>query len=199
MSVDDVRAIIKVETALVNQQAIEHLEYLLKVASGDDEICHRLEEIQSGVNTLTRMLETREDVLVEADKVLTQMSAALTEMQTQRDAAMDELHTLIHQLINGNFWENDTTMEVYEAATEQHNEAFWSSLPYDMAAMLGGKWDFMDADLLYGVITAESEEEFADIHGLSTDAVKTFREQLLQLIRELADQRLGRGNKLSSS
>ena len=164
------------------------VSYLDKLSGGVPEIQNNLRVIFENARELVRKVTEYEQTLVNAEQYIERVEIERNELLKQRDAVLDELNDFINDMKAGEFWNNDTSMEVYESAVEQHNEAFWQSLPYDIASMIGGEWTFGDADLLYDAITASSDIEFADGRAMPVEAVQTFRADLLNLVRKLRDQ-----------
>lgn len=164
------------------------VSFLDKLSGGVPEIQEQLGIIFNNARELVRKVSSYEQTLANAEVYIDRVEVERNELLKQRDAVLDELHTFITDMKHGEFWNNDTSMEVYESAVEQHNEAFWASLPYDIANMIGGEWTFSDADLLYDAITASSDEEFADGRAMPVEVVQEFRSDLLGLVRKLRDQ-----------
>lgn len=77
--------------------------------------------------------------------------------------------------------------KLYDKAMNEHNEAFWSSLPYDMATMLGDDWEHWNADTLFMAITVDPNEVDKDgeYFGFTYDQLTDFREKLLVMVQEL--------------
>lgn len=114
---------------------------------------------------------------------------ALTEASKQRDTALTELKGLVEAIQRRDI--NHPTLmnfysQLYEDVMEQHNAAFWESLPYDIADVMGGDWDFMDADVLYNLISTEGmdDEGIAEDFGTTPEKVRDARAKLLAVIRE---------------
>lgn len=191
MSVDDVRAITKLETTEAMNLINAAIDDLDAMSNQDELVRERLNAIFTGAKALVQANAAREAVLKNAQNHINSVQAERDALLLQRDAVLDELHTFITQMTNGDFWDNDTSTEVYEAAVEVHNEAFWSSLPYDIADKIGGEWQFFDADLLYDVLTTFDEEEFAYGRGLAVEDVHEFRANVLTLVRQLSKKENG--------
>jgi hypothetical protein len=128
----------------------------------------------------------RDDLLQCLSDLAKAATVGQAEMQRQRDAILQEASTVLERLKNGEFFDQGFELggEVYEAAVEQHNQAFWESLPYDMATMLGGKWDNRQADLLYSLLTDEAEE-VAEGYNLDVEDVTRFRSELFEMVNKL--------------
>src|SRR5690606_33997969 len=102
-------------------------------------------------------------------------------------AALDELDTLEQGL--GNIWmsQHPKLQRLYAEVMETHNAAFWESLPYDMAEVLGDNWQQWDADTLYAAVTADIDEvdEDGDYYGFTRDQLIAFRKNLHTQILKL--------------
>lgn len=117
---------------------------------------------------------------------------ATDRLTKQRDAMAEDLEKIDDALENP--WQLSLPPKVeqaYERVTESHNEAFWESLPYDMADVLGDGWDFIYADKLYTGLTLDlfeydegvAEEVLPDEHGISLENLLMFRRELLNLVK----------------
>jgi hypothetical protein len=131
----------------------------------------------------------RDDLLQEFERMTKVATIGQAEMLRQRDAVLDEMSEVINRLTNGDFFSKDFKLggEVYEAAVDQHNAAFWESLPYDMAASMGGRWQERHADLLYSLLMGEVEE-VADNNNLEIEDVIAFRECLFDMVEKLDEK-----------
>jgi hypothetical protein len=131
----------------------------------------------------TQELMSRSLALVQGHEV------ALAETSRQRDQAMSELTSLVTALKNRDI-NHPTIMnfysQLYEEVMDEHNAAFWESLPYDVAEVMGGEWDFMDADALYNLISTPDmdDEGIAADYGTTPEKVREARAKLLAVVRE---------------
>lgn len=80
--------------------------------------------------------------------------------------------------------------DVYENVMEEHNEAFWESLPYDMAHMMSkdsSRWGHMDADTLYTLITIDPKAvpDDRDEYGFTYLEMIQFRQNLLAMVKKI--------------
>jgi len=117
------------------------------------------------------------------------MRVALT-FQQQRDELVK-----VHADMREAFQRNDSNdpfvrqimSKLYDKAMDEHNEAFWASLPYDMATMLGDDWEHWNADTLFMAITVDANEvdEDGEYFGFTYDQLTDFREKLLVMVQEL--------------
>lgn len=116
-------------------------------------------------------------------------------VRAQRDQIAGELAEVIDALHNHWSTNNPLVNAVHEQVVEAHNAAFWESLPYDMAAVLGEQWSFMDADLLYSILTADPEEMWEDgsDFGFTPEQLAAFRQNLLVMMRAFV-ARIGASN-----
>lgn len=179
----------KTDAMMAIQEAISKLD---DMSGGLPEIQDNLRIIFENSRAMVRALSHQEQTLIDAGVYVDRLQGERDELLKQRNAVLDELNNFINAMTNGDFWENDTTSEIYEAAVQEHNEAFWASLPYDIAAMMGGDWTFFHADLLYDLLTAEDLQEFAEGHNLQIDDVQAFRQAVFDMINALHNKALGR-------
>lgn len=161
-----------------------------------DQLTRNVEGVQEQLSIIFEQAKALSKEGFERDDMLqclADMAKAATlgqaEMQRQRDALIEEAQTMIERLKSGDFFDQKFPLggEVYEAAVEQHNQAFWESLPYDMATMLGGKWDSRQADLLYALVTDDAEE-IADGWNLEVEDVRAFRAELFEMVNKLYEK-----------
>jgi hypothetical protein len=131
----------------------------------------------------------RDDLLQEFERMTKVATIGQAEMLRQRDAVLDEMSEIINRLEAGDFFSDQFKLggKVYEIAVEQHNAAFWESLPYDMATAMGGKWTHMHADLLHDLIIGGAEE-IADGNNLALEDVLAFREVLFEMVNKLYEK-----------
>lgn len=185
----------KVSKAEAMERISVAVSTLSSISGGLPEINEPLAEIHKLARAMVKMIEYRDHLLAEAEALIDATQAANGELTKQRDAIALEMQQLIDDLKAGDFFsdalktpgEIGVKGEIYQAAVEQHNEAFWESLPYDMADMLGDKWRHMDAHALYCLLT-DDEEIVAEGYDLTPDEVLAFREKLLGMVRGLTDR-----------
>lgn len=180
-------------------EAMERISLAVSTLSGMSgglpEINEPLAEIHKMARLQHKMLEYRDHLLAEAERLIDSTVAANSELTKQRDAIAQEMQQLIDDLKAGDFFsdalktpgEPGVKGEIYDAAMNYHNEAFWQSLPYDMADALGESWQHMDASALYSLLT-DDEEIVAEGYDLTPDEVLKFRKKLLDMVRELTDR-----------
>jgi hypothetical protein len=115
-------------------------------------------------------------------------------MQRQRDAVLDEMSEILNRLDAGDFFSKDFELgrKVYGQAMETHNEAFWESLPYDMAERFGKPWTSEMADLLVSLLI-EDEDTMADDRDMDVEDIIAFRSVLFDIVKKLYDK--GDGDK----
>lgn len=143
---------------------------------------------QAGLTALTNAWETNQalaSLIQDAETLLGACYEIMTELTDQRNNAMTELNDLVEALHNVWGTSNPRVLAAYNDIIEQHNAAFWESLPYDMASVLGGQWNFMEADTLYHVLTADIEEvsEDGSNFGFTPDQLVAFRANLLTMLK----------------
>lgn len=157
------------------------------------EIVEPLRDIFKMSRAMVKMIEKRDELLVEAEALINATQAANSELTKQRDAIATEMQQLIDDLKAGDFWNDDKSGvkgDIYEAAMDTHNAAFWESLPYDMMENLrgedkeGGDWQHWNADTLYSLITGNSFE-VADGLGVDEETVLAFRQVLLEMVKKV--------------
>jgi hypothetical protein len=181
-------------------EAMERISLAINTLSGMSgglpEINEPLAEIHKLSRAMVKMIEYRDHLLAEAERLIDSTVAANSELTHQRDAIAQEMQQLIDDLKAGDFFSGELGKpgvkgEIYEAAVEQHNQAFWESLPYDMAEMMrgerkqGGDWQHMDANTLHSLITGDSFE-VADGLGIEEETVLAFRQALLDMVRKVS-------------
>lgn len=145
-----------------------------------------LQQLWQGIELLAAKSTNDEKALQTASAIILAQQTAVNEMTAQRDLIADDLARLVkamrHMDLNNPevqwFWG-----KVYENAMENHNAAFWESLPYDMANVLGDDWNHMTADKLYMLITEDEEESEYD-----PEQLRAWRAKLLALVQEFKDE-----------
>lgn len=160
-----------------------------KLTRGIEGVQEQLHIIFNRAKSLGEEGFKRDDVLQCLSDLAKTATVGQEEMQRQRDAILEEAATVIERLKSGDFFDQKFPLgaEVYEAAVEEHNAAFWESLPYDMAAAMGDKWQNGHADLLHDLIIGD-EEEIADGNCLDVEDVRTFRAELFELVNKLYEK-----------
>lgn len=130
------------------------------------------------------------EIMQQAHHAVAAIIATAEEVRKQRDQIAGEFNELIVAIENNWMTDHPLIRALHERVTEAHNAAFWESLPYDMAAVLGGQWSFMDAELLYSILTADPEEMFEDgsDFGFTPEQLAAFRQNLLVMMRAFVAQ-----------
>lgn len=185
MAIEDVRAISQIDTASAMNRINSAIDELNRLALGDPVVQEQLNHIFSGARDLVKVNSEQIAVMKNAEIYTQKLQAANDELLKQRDGVLEELNTLIYHAMNGDFYESDTLQEIYDVAIQEHNVAFWESLPQDIASSIGGDWNFMDADLLYDALIAHSAEDFAEGRNLDVAVVNEFKARILGLVRQL--------------
>jgi hypothetical protein len=185
-----------IELSFGRDKITEAMMELTQALYKADELTQGIEGVQEQLHIIFAQAKSlgeegfkRDDVLQCLSDLAKVASVGQEEMQRQRDAILEEAATVIERLKSGDFFDQKFELgaEVYEAAVEQHNQAFWESLPYDMASMLGGKWGNSQADLLYALLTDEAEE-VADGWNLEVEDVTSFRAELFEMVNKLYEK-----------
>lgn len=187
------KAIKKVSKAEAMERISVAISTLSGMSGGLPEINEPLAEIHKLSRAMVKMIEYRDHLLAEAERLIDSTVAANSELTKQRDTIAAEMQQLIDDLKAGDFFSEEPGVkgEIYEAAVDQHNQAFWESLPYDMAEMMrgedkeGGDWQHMDANTLHSLITGDSFE-VADGLGIEEETVLAFRQVLLDMVRKVS-------------
>jgi hypothetical protein len=135
--------------------------------------------------------------LVDVWSTIGMMNIHWSEMATllvqQRDQALSELSAIISAVEDVDYHHPVVGVaigEIYERQMEEHNGNFWTSLPYDVAHTLGRKWTHSDAQALVDLIIDHDDlddEEWAEEHGWTLEAVKIARARLLKAVRGLKE------------
>lgn len=161
-----------------------------------DELTRGIEGVQEQLHIIFNQAKSlgeegfkRDDVLQCLSDLAKAATVGQEEAMRQRDAILEEAAQVIERLKSGDFFDQKFPLGgvVYEAAVEQHNEAFWASLPYDMAAAMGDKWQNGHADLLHDLIIGD-EEEIADGNNLDVEDVRAFRAELFKMVNKLYEK-----------
>lgn len=155
--------------------------YLGAVEHGDEAFADAIVVIASRANQLSDTVEHQSAFIT----ALVEMS---NELAVQRDDAMQELGSLdngIEAIKRNHFPAHPKLNNLYDGMAESHNAAFWESLPYDFANMLGYPWEYYHADDLYMALTVDLEEVGEDEHGYTAEELQAFRDQLLIMIKQL--------------
>jgi hypothetical protein len=190
----------KVSKAEAMERISVAVSTLSSMSGGLPEINEPLAEIHKLSRAMVKMIEYRDQLLARAEALIDATQAANGELTKQRDAIAQEMQQLIDDLKAGDFFSDtkyaDGKMqigvkgEIYSTAVEQHNGAFWESLPYDMMETLrgdnkeGGDWQHWNASTLYSLITDDSFE-VADGLGVDEETVLAFRQVLLDMVRKI--------------
>lgn len=130
------------------------------------------------------------EIMQQAHNAVAAIIATANEVRAQRDQIAYEFDGLITAIENNWMTDHPLIRELHERIADTHNAAFWESLPYDMAAALGGQWNFMDADLLYSILITDPEEMWEDgsDFGFTPEQLAAFRQNLLVMMRSFVAQ-----------
>jgi hypothetical protein len=131
----------------------------------------------------------RAHALIEAER-----AAAETLLQ-QRDAIGDEYASLLRSIEQGNINIlaappdlREVLYKLYAQIKEMHNEAFWQSLPYDIASIMsqfGLEVEHTEAELLYELLTTDFEEVAPEDFGWTHAQVTSARLRLIEIARQM--------------
>jgi hypothetical protein len=148
-----------------------------------------LQIIFEQAKTLSKEAFERDDLLQEFARLSKIAVMGEAEMLRQRDAVLDEMGEIYNRLTGGDFHSKDFKLgaEIYNVAIEQHNAAFWESLPYEIANAMGKPWQHWHGDLLHDLIIGEAEE-IADGNNLELEDVYAFRELLFEMVNKLYEK-----------
>jgi hypothetical protein len=146
----------------------------------------QLNQIVQAAHGLSAQIYQRDELLEQASSLITALETSATEFRGQRDAVLDEMSTMLNRLKEGDFFSEKFELgrEVYQQAMETHNEAFWQSLPYDMADMLGKPWTQTECDFLFSLLVDDAEI-IADGYNLEAEDVSAFRLALFDMVKKL--------------
>lgn len=141
-------------------------------------------EAQTAIQATWNSISMIADMVTRVNGVIAGSASLVQSIAAQRDKALEELQGFVKAVKNGDVM-NPLIRDLAEDITDEWSEAFWESLPYDLGQIL--HMDYYDADLLYTAITLDTSYEFPDVneHGVSADALETFRSQLRDLLIEL--------------
>lgn len=137
------------------------------------------------------LVQQAEHHLAEADATFAGMNQAIRQLADQRNQILGELDSITQALISVYGASHPLVDQFANAIMEDHNAAFWESLPYDFAQMLGENWSHMDADDLYAALTVNLEEkdEGSGDYGYTRDELVAFRTVLLDLVRQFLQKK----------
>lgn len=138
------------------------------------------------------LIANRADIMHDAVGTQSAFITALIEMNTaladQHDGVVQELSDLdngLEAIKRNHFPAHPKLNGLYDGMAESHNAAFWESLPYDFAEMLGEPWQNWDASSLYTALTIDIDEVDESLDGYTPTELQAFRGQLLTMIRQL--------------
>ena len=185
MSADDVRAITKLDRERYMDSIQNDLNAAWQAVLSLPEDHPRREVALAAISNAWETNQALASLIQDAETLLGACYQMMTDLTDQRNQAMTELNDLIEALHDVWGTSNPHIRAAYEQIIDSHNAAFWESLPYDMAAVLGGNWNFMDADTLYQVLTADIEEVSPDGRdfGFTPEQLITFRANLLAMLK----------------
>lgn len=118
----------------------------------------------------------------------TELAAGIVQ---QRDQVIAELGGIVTALQNADYHNplvSKAIGGVYEEVMEQHNGAFWESLPYDVAQTMGKGWSHNEAQALVDLIIDHDDiddEDFAEEHGWTVEGLQKARAAILKAVRKL--------------
>jgi hypothetical protein len=117
------------------------------------------------------------------DELVKQRDGSLNELSNLLNALekADEAHPLVKKLATGLY------PQIYEQAMDDHNGAFWESLPYDIAEVMGGQWTFMDAETLHLLISDPDLDVNLDGEGWTAEQVQWARDTMLKVVHKMKD------------
>jgi len=135
--------------------------------------------------------ETQELLLRSVARVQGQ-SKAIDDLTKIRESVLDEMSTLLNAIQTRDI--NHPLIykfyrKLYGEIAEEHNAAFWESLPYDVAQVMGKEWEHYDAGLLTDLISGGDgdEEGFAEDNGWTIEQVQHAKAKILAVVRELSN------------
>jgi hypothetical protein len=175
------------QLAQIVTQSRQALAEILAAVETLDEAADGEEDIIVELNTIWDQAQTLAAYIGEQAQAIVAMTAVTREVVEQRDQAVTKLSDLNQALDESWATDNQRVLNFIDEIQEDHNVAFWESLPYDMAYMMGGEWDYIKADALYQAITMDmGEKEEGDYDtGYTREELIAFRSKLLDLIKEL--------------
>lgn|GEM_PF-6988875 len=132
------------------------------------------------------LVQQAERYLAESDATFAATFETLRQVTDQRNQVLGELDSITQALVNVYGGDHPLVNEFRNNVIDGHNEAFWESLPYDFAQMLGENWSHMDADDLYTALTMNLKEKSEDGSdtGYTLDELVAFRTVLLDLVHQ---------------
>lgn len=185
MSTDDQRAIIRIDRERYMTALRDQLDAAWKAALSLPADHPRREPALQAIQEAWYTNQALCELIQSAESALSAAHNAMTELRQQRDQVAGELSDIVEAAQNVWMTEHPVIAPLYDKLMEAHNAAFWESLPYDMASMLGGDWNSTDADLLYNALTADEEEVDEDgfNFGFTHDQLVAFRADLRKFLK----------------
>lgn len=189
MSIHDTRAITRIDRERYMTALNGQLDAAWKAALALPEGHHRREPALDAIQAAWETNQALISLFQEAEAAMAGAYAAIDTVTEQRDEIAAEYERLMEAIQNFWFTEHPALETFTDTILENHNEAFWSSLPYDMAQALGEQWTHMDADMLYTLITVELElfDDHGIEYGVTCEQVRLFRAALLVMLRQLRE------------
>ncbi len=191
MSVDDQRALVRIDRERLMEALRQQMDTAWQAVLCLPEDHPRREAALNAIQEAWYTNIALAELIEQAEGIMSAAHAALEETRGQRDQIAGELQELVEAIQN--FWGTDHPLleGLYDDVMETHNQAFWESLPYDMAAALGGDWDFIDADMLYTLLTVDPEEVDEAGYGFTPEHLAEFRQNLLTALRAFTTRNEG--------
>ncbi len=168
----------------IAQQHLEQVWQAVKLVPGPEREA-ALEATKTVWNMMTAMsaeLQTYLMTIHQAEALIDAQTASIVELARQRDAVLDEMGRIL-KLDDSHPTVKVIRQEAYDQAAEDHNVAFWESLPYDIASSLG-----MEADDLYALLTLNPDDFDADDRGWTRLQVEEARAALKQIVTWLSEK-----------
>lgn len=172
-----------VEIELLSDEALHSIRSQFEhIALRTDEHGIQLLEETFGIIESSFSLLHKQTALIQALVRIAQDAVA------QRDDAIEQAGEIVHALNNPYTVDNDLVRNLMIQIVDNHNAAFWESLPYDMAYALGEEWQHWEADDLYMAITIDldEKEDGPGDYGYSKEALIAFRQALHNAVKRLA-------------
>lgn len=153
-------------------------------------------EILASIHSILVSADTADDLQAAYQQAnnlhqITQQALALGgQFRSQRNELAKELKAI--KAAADNVWQqpkaHPIVQKIFDKVFESHIQAFWESLPYDLATMMGGNWSFMEAEDLHTAITLDTEEydlSTPEDFGFTGGQLAAFREDLRLMVTSL--------------
>lgn len=186
MSTQDIAVLSKIDRQSHLEQMKMRLEQVMVHLPEESPARMDVQVIWETTNQLSNQLAELEYHLRQADAIIESARAMAQESLNQRDVIADELAELVLALEDVDV-KNASVSRAYEAITDEYVEAFWQSLPYDLAHRL--QWQdgqgSIDAQNLYDALMMDLAESDPADYGLTADALNAWRDWLRDSVRAL--------------